>query len=98
MRRCLTCSVQIEPPSNYCIYCATTKEQGAIPSDPISPQHYVKGGIEVRHVIRAFECTYNVGTAIAYLLRAKFKANYVEDVRKAIQHLQFELEDKEKAK
>jgi hypothetical protein len=60
----------------------------------VNPGHYVKGGIEVRHVIRAFECSYNVGTAVAYLLRAPFKANYVEDIRKAVQHLQFELEDK----
>lgn len=83
----------------YCLTCAQVAQAVvAVPSDPISPSHYVKGDIEVRHVIRAFECTYNVGTAIAYLLRAKFKANYVEDIRKAVQHLQFELEDKEKAK
>jgi hypothetical protein len=63
-------------------------------SDPVNPSHYVKGGIEVRHVIRAFECTYNCGTAVAYILRAPFKGHYAEDLRKAIQHLQFELEDK----
>lgn len=62
--------------------------------DPVNPSHYVKRGIEVRHVIRAFECSYNIGTAIAYLLRAPFKKDYLEDLKKAAKHIQFELEDK----
>lgn len=67
-----------------------------VATDAINPGHYVKRGIEVRHVIRAFECTYHCGDAIAYILRAKFKNNYAEDLRKAIAHLQFELEEVEK--
>lgn len=70
-------------------YCYTCKES----SNPISPSHYVKRGIEVRKVIAAWELTYHCGDALAYILRAKFKGNYAEDLRKAIQHLQFELEE-----
>lgn len=79
------------------VFCQTCVHFGARADkqpDPVNPSHYVKRGIEVRHVIRAFECTYNVGTAVAYLLRAPFKGRYLEDIRKAIQHLTFELEDK----
>jgi hypothetical protein len=76
-----------------CILDRRAREASETP-DPVNPSHYVKGGIEVRHVIRAFECTYNCGTAVAYILRAPFKGHYAEDLRKAIQHLQFELEDK----
>lgn len=56
------------------------------------PSHYVRDGIEVRHVIRAFRCNYNVGVAVAYLLRAPFKGTYELDVRKAREHLGFEIE------
>lgn len=75
-------------------HCSNTREWPELRPDPVNPSHYVKRGIEVRNVIRAFECTYNVGTAVAYLLRAPFKGRYLEDIRKAIQHLNFELEDK----
>lgn len=56
------------------------------------PSHYTKRGIEVRQVIAAFGCNYNVGTAVAYLLRAPFKGTYQQDIRKAAQHLAFEIE------
>ena len=61
--------------------------------DAINPSHYVKRGMEVRKVIRAWELTYHCGDAVSYILRAKFKDNYAEDLKKAIQHLQFELEE-----
>jgi len=64
------------------------------------PNHYIADGIEVRQVIRAFGLTYNMGTALAYILRADRKEdghNALQDIRKAIQHLTFEVEDREKA-
>lgn len=50
--------------------------------------------VEARHVIAGSGASYNVGTALAYLMRAGKKAGsgYQEDVRKAIRHLEFELE------
>lgn len=95
-RRCGLCGttdITWHSISWHCNKCGVLVTTSLVP-DPISPQHYVKRGIEVRHVISAFECTYNVGTAVAYLLRAPFKGRYLEDIRKAIQHLNFELEDK----
>ena len=50
--------------------------------------------IRAHHVIADFDLTYNVGTAVTYLLRAGKKPSNpaTQDIRKAIDHLQFELE------
>ena len=50
-------------------------------------------GYKARKVIEDFELTYNLGTAVTYLLRARRKhASPEEDIQKAIDHLNFELE------
>ena len=47
-----------------------------------------------KDVVSNFDLSYNIGTAVTYLLRAKNKHQDggVEDIRKAINHLHFELE------
>ena len=59
--------------------------------------NYYKGifkGIKAHDVIDDFLLTYNVGTAVTYLLRAGKKADNpkAQDIQKAIDHLEFELE------
>tara|TARA_R110001583_G_scaffold25400_10_gene91996 strand:+ start:5261 stop:5524 length:264 start_codon:yes stop_codon:yes gene_type:complete len=61
------------------------------------PEYYIgkKHKIEARKVIEDFQGdNYNLGTAITYLLRAgKKEGNPIEqDIRKAINHLHFELD------
>ena len=61
------------------------------------PHYYIgkKYKIEARKVVEDFQAdNYNLGTAITYLLRAgKKEGNPSEqDIRKAINHLHFELE------
>ena len=61
------------------------------------PHYYIgkKYKIEARKVIEDFQAdSYNIGTAITYLLRAgKKEGNPAEqDIRKAINHLHFELD------
>lgn len=65
------------------------------------PTYYISNGIEARKVIEAFQSdNYNIATAISYLLRAGKKVyindspsdSMKEDIRKAINHLKFELE------
>jgi len=61
------------------------------------PHYYIgtKHKIEARKVVEDFQPdSYNLGTAITYLLRAgKKEGNPVEqDIRKAIAHLHFELD------
>lgn len=45
--------------------------------------HYIKGGIEAISVIEAFELDYNEGNVAKYLLRAKLKGDYLQDLKKA---------------
>jgi len=49
--------------------------------------------IKAHDVIEDYELTYNVGTAVTYLLRSGKKPNnpVEQDIQKAIHHLQFEL-------
>ncbi len=59
--------------------------------DPISPEHYDVGGIQTHEYIEAKGMSYNVGTAVAYLSRAHHKGAYLEDIKKAVKHLEFEI-------
>ena len=59
------------------------------------PEYYKgKNGYMAKDVVSNFDLSYNIGTAVTYLLRSKRKHNDggVEDVRKAINHLHFELD------
>jgi len=59
------------------------------------PVYYIgrRYKIEARKVIEDFELSYNVGTAVTYLLRADRKHDSpIECIQKAINHLEFELD------
>tara|TARA_R100000655_G_scaffold102334_1_gene148094 strand:+ start:293 stop:562 length:270 start_codon:yes stop_codon:yes gene_type:complete len=59
------------------------------------PAYYIgKNGMMARDVVYQFDLTFNVGTAVTYCLRSKNKHNDggKEDLKKAIAHLTFELE------
>ena len=60
------------------------------------PSYYsgTKYGYSARKVVEDFDLSYNVGTAVSYLLRAgKKEGNPTEqDIQKAINHLHFELD------
>jgi hypothetical protein len=60
------------------------------------PEYYKgKNGYMAKDVVANFNLTYNVGTAVTYLLRAKHKHGDggIQDIRKAINHLHFELNE-----
>jgi len=62
------------------------------PHNPVyHPQHYTKhpSGIECIEVTQHFN--FNKGNAIKYIWRAGQKGNEIEDLRKAIQYLNFEI-------
>lgn len=59
--------------------------------------NYYKGeilGIRAKDVISDFNLSYNVGTAVTYLLRAGNKPDnsYEQDLEKSLHHIVFELE------
>jgi len=60
------------------------------------PDYYVGKvfGYEARRVVEDFDLSYNLATAVSYLLRSKNKHSDggIQDIRKAINHLHFELD------
>ena len=60
-----------------------------------TPNYYVGNvyGYEARKVIEDFDLSYNCGTALSYILRAKRKhETSIDCIQKAINHLEFELD------
>jgi len=77
------------------------KEKGRNGWNPTStaderiPHYYIgkTHKYEARKVVEDFDLSYNCGTAVTYLLRAKRKHNTpIDCIKKAIAHLEFELE------
>ncbi len=59
------------------------------------PPHYRgKNGIEAWDVIEGFGLNYNLGVAVAYLLRCEHKGDPVKDMRKAVAHINREIEQR----
>lgn len=63
-------------------------------ADSINPPWYTDSPIEVVHAIIAWRLSYCAGHAVRYLARAgkKNPATHVEDLRKAIRYIEFEIE------
>lgn len=58
------------------------------------PSHYTEGRkYEPRKVIADWELNFNLGNAVKYISRAGRKDDAVEDLRKAIQCIEFEIEE-----
>ena len=64
------------------------------------PHYYIgNNGYEARKVVSGFDLSYNCGTAVTYILRAKRKhKSPIDCITKAIAHLEFELEKIEESK
>ena len=64
-------------------------------TDKKIPEYYIgkKYGYEERKIVEDYELSYNIGTAVSYLLRSDRKHDTpIQDIRKAISHLHFELD------
>ena len=58
-----------------------------------SPKHYTEGRkFEPKDVIRDWGLNFNLGNAVKYLARAGRKGDAVEDLKKAQQYIQFEID------
>jgi hypothetical protein len=64
------------------------------------PEHYTKGGIEVREFIDSWHLDFNSGNVIKYVVRAPYKGTELQDLKKAQNYLNhlIELKEKEDAK
>lgn len=63
------------------------------------PSHYTEGRkYEPRKVIADWGLNFNLGNAVKYVSRAGRKEDKIEDLRKAVQYIEFEIEELEDAK
>lgn len=75
---------------------AAVRAQTADGDDPINhPKHYTwhPSGVEAATIVEHFP--YNIGVAMAYLWRCDHKGSPVEDMKKAIAHIQREIARRE---
>lgn len=56
------------------------------------PKHYAYSKYEPKDVIRSWGLNFNLGNAIKYIARAGRKDDIVQDLEKAKQYLEFEIE------
>jgi hypothetical protein len=74
-------------------YADGSGEQDGPTSDPVShPDHYRWHPAGVECIAVAEEFGYNLGNVIKYVWRADRKGDAIEDLRKARQYLDFEIE------
>lgn len=58
-----------------------------------SPSHYCDGRkYEPKDVIRDWELNFNLGNSVKYIARAGRKDDILQDLRKARQYIDFEIE------
>lgn len=72
---------------------------GSKDHSPLSPDHYKSGSpengnIEAIEVIEAFKLGFNLGNVVKYILRADKKGDRLENLKKARQYLNREIEGK----
>ena len=57
------------------------------------PSHYISGRkYEPKDVIRDWQLNFNLGSAVKYVARAGRKDDIVQDLRKAQEFIQFEID------
>lgn len=59
------------------------------------PAHYAYSKYEPVKVIRSWELNFNLGNVVKYVARAGRKGDKLEDLKKARQYLDFEIEELE---
>jgi len=64
-----------------------------VQTDPVSaPKHYVRLSPEPKDVILSWRLNWTRGSAVGYIARAGHKGDEIEDLRKAVQMIEFEIE------
>ncbi len=69
----------------------------AVPKDLVHhPAHYCYSEYEPKDVIRAWGLNFNLGSAVKYIARAGRKDDILQELNKAKQFIEFEIEAIEK--
>lgn len=61
-------------------------------SNAINPEHYNRLNPQPKDVIRAWGLNFNLGSAVKYISRAGHKDDVVQDLKKAQEFIQFEID------
>lgn len=61
-------------------------------SNAIKPEHYNRLNPQPKDVIRAWGLNFNLGSAVKYISRAGRKDDIVQDLKKAQEFIQFEID------
>ena len=93
----------IQPGSPVGIYTKNEMEKYKFEQKPedgfdeiMNPAHYTEGRkYEPRKVIHDWELNFNLGCVVKYIARAGRKGAMIEDLKKARQYLDFEIEEME---
>lgn len=74
--------------------CGNVYGTAEIKADATDPQHYNRLDPQPKDVIRSWELNFNKGSAVKYISRAGHKdgADEIEDLKKAVKFLTFEIE------
>ncbi len=56
------------------------------------PSHYNQGKIEVIDAIEDWKLNFTLGSAVKYIARADYKANPIEDLKKAMWYIEREIQ------
>lgn len=72
-----------------------TYETVPIPDNVNHPTHYNKGKYEVIDIINDWNLNFNLGNAIKYIARCDYKSNAIEDLKKAMFYLEYEIKRRE---
>ena len=59
-------------------------------------EHYKQHSIEPIDVIDEYDLNFNLGNAIKYILRSKYKGSELQDLVKAKTYLEYEISKQEK--
>ena len=89
--QCMPCHNEYRPKEYDPIYCVPVE----VDSDPIKqPSHYKWiPGIECKDICEHFN--FYMGNAIKYIYRADHKENPIQDLKKAMRNLEYEIERRE---
>lgn len=67
-------------------------------NDAINPEHYNRLNPQPKDVIREWGLNFNLGSAVKYISRAGYKDDIVQDLKKAQEFIQFEIDAIEKSR
>lgn len=67
-------------------------------NDAINPEHYNRLNPQPKDVIREWGLNFNLGSAVKYISRAGHKDDIVQDLKKAQEFIQFEIDAIEKTR